>query len=88
MNENEKKGRITKTIQDSDLAISILTGISLIGLFLTLKFTTQINEIERRFVLVIMGVVALIGIFYLATRFFNMYRVLEGAKAAKMAFIF
>ncbi len=73
-------------IQGSDKAIAILTGTSLIGLFLTLKFVNQEDK-YRQFVLAIIGVVAIVGIFYLTTRFLNMYNVLEGKLAIRLAIV-
>jgi len=73
-------------IQGSDLAIAILTGIAMALLFLTLKFINQ-QDRYRPLVLCIEGVGAVIGIFYLSTRFFNMYNVLAGKLAIRLAFI-
>ena len=86
MNSKPNQRQSPEPIQRSDLAIAILTGVSLAGLFITLKFINPEDK-YRQFVLAIIGVVAIVGIFYLTTRFLNMYNVLAGNLAIKLAFV-
>ena len=85
MNLQHSEGQQAEPIQRSDLAVSILTGLSLIGIFCILIVVKQ-EEKYKPFALGIMSVVALLGMFYLTTRFLNMYNVLKGELALKFSF--